>query len=86
MQPALPTAPWVVFCSPPYALYVEQQEAMLELIHGLFQSAPAGSMFVVEADERFDMGQLPDPTAWVVRTYAPAVVAVHRGGDASLKE
>ena len=68
--------PWVVFCSPPYDFYVQRTEEMLELIGGLIQAAPAGSAFVVEADERFDFGQLPDPQAWDVRPYPPAVVGI----------
>ena len=68
--------PWVVFCSPPYDFYVQRTEEMLELIGGLNQAAPAGSAFVVEADERFDFSQLPDPQAWDVRPYPPAVVGL----------
>ena len=51
---------------------------MLELIAGLIQSAPAGSVFVVEADARFDFQTLPDPQAWDVRSYPPAVVGIYR--------
>ena len=68
--------PWVVFCSPPYEFYVSRTEEMLELIGGLMQSAPAESDFVVEADERFDFGQLPDPQAWDVPR-----VSAGGGGD-----
>jgi len=75
-RPSLGDLPWVVFCSPPYDFYVQRTEEMLELIGGLIQAAPAGSAFVVEADERFDFGQLPDPQAWDVRPYPPAVVGI----------
>ncbi len=51
---------------------------MLELIAGLIQAAPGGSVFVVEADARFDFGRLPDPQAWNVRSYPPAVVGIFR--------
>jgi 16S rRNA (guanine966-N2)-methyltransferase len=70
--------PWVVFCSPPYAFYVERQEPMLRLVGTLVDRAPVGSMFVVESDERFDSVLLPDAAAWDVRPYPPAVVAVYR--------
>jgi 16S rRNA (guanine966-N2)-methyltransferase len=70
--------PWVVFCSPPYDFYVNRAEEMLELIIGLMQSAPAESVFVVEADGRFDFQTLPDPQAWDVRPYPPAVVGIYR--------
>jgi 16S rRNA (guanine966-N2)-methyltransferase len=69
--------PWVVFCSPPYAFYVERQAEMLALVQTLLAHAPAGSIFVVESDRQFDLGLLPDPTAWDIREYPPAVVAIY---------
>ncbi|QDS96818.1 RsmD family RNA methyltransferase [Adhaeretor mobilis] len=75
--------PWIVFCSPPYAFFVDRQEDMLELINALVEHAPVGSIFLVEADERFDFNLLPGGVAehrkdpgWDVRTYSPAVVGV----------
>ena len=53
---------------------------MLELIGGLLRAAPAESIFVVEADNRFDFQTLPEPSAWDVRSYPPAVVGIRRGG------
>ena len=70
--------PWAVFCSPPYAFYVERTEEMLELLNGLIQAAPPESVFVVEADERFDAELLPDRQQWDVRSYPPAVVGLFR--------
>jgi 16S rRNA (guanine966-N2)-methyltransferase len=70
--------PWLVFCSPPYAFYVERSEEMRELIGGLLRAAPADSIFVVEADDRFDFQSLPEPAAWDVRAYPPAVVGIRR--------
>jgi 16S rRNA (guanine966-N2)-methyltransferase len=75
--PKLGTAPWLVFCSPPYAFYEERSEEMLALIGGLFDAAPSQSLFVVEADSRFDFALLPDPEAWDVRPYLPAVVGIY---------
>ena len=69
---------WAVFCSPPYDFYVNRADEMLELIAGLIQSAPVGSVFVVEADGRFDFQTLPDRQAWDVRSYPPAVVGIYR--------
>lgn len=69
--------PWAVFCSPPYDFYVNRADEMLQMIGGLIQSAPAGSAFVVEADARFDFQTLPDPAAWDVRSYPPAVVGIY---------
>ena len=73
-----PHSPWVVFCSPPYDFYVSRTAEMLELIEGRIGSAPAESIFVVEADARFDFRLLPDPEAWNVRSYPPAVVGIFR--------
>ncbi|NQU24976.1 MAG: 16S rRNA (guanine(966)-N(2))-methyltransferase RsmD [Candidatus Nealsonbacteria bacterium] len=69
--------PWVVFCSPPYEFYVSRIGDMLELITELLDSAPAGSIFVVESDDRFDAAVLPRAEAWDVRRYSPAVVAIY---------
>ena len=67
-----------MFCSPPYDFYVERSEEMLELLTGLIQAAPDESVFVVEADGRFDVRRLPDWQAWDVRSYPPAVVGIFR--------
>jgi len=76
--PAEADSPWAVFCSPPYDFYIEQSEAMRELIVGLMQAAPGGSVFAVEADARFDFTTLPDATSWDVRAYPPAVIGIYR--------
>jgi 16S rRNA (guanine966-N2)-methyltransferase len=76
--PALGTANWLVFCSPPYDFYVSRLKEMMELLGALVQAAPAKSIFVVEADERFDYALLPEPIAWDVRSYPPAVIGIYR--------
>jgi len=76
--PDLGAAPWIVFCSPAYDFYVSRAGEMLELIGGLLQAAPLKSVFVVEADKRFDFTLLPDPNVWDVRSYLPAVISVYR--------
>ncbi len=68
--------PWAVFCSPPYAFFVDRTDEMLELIAGMMRLAPANSVFVVETDARFDFQTLPDPQAWDVRAYEPAFVGI----------
>lgn len=70
--------PWVVFCSPPYDFYVDRADDMRELIQNICQAAPEDSAIVVEADGRFDEELLGNPDEWDIRTYAPAVVAIHR--------
>lgn len=70
--------PWLVFSSPPYDFYVDRQEDMLRLLGTLFRAAPAESILVVESDERFSFDALPDPQAWNVRAYPPAVIGIYR--------
>jgi len=70
--------PWIVFCSPPYDFYVERTDDMLQLMSSLVTRAPHESVFVVEADRRFDFGTLPDAGRWDVRQYSPAVVGLLR--------
>ena len=73
--------PWAVFCSPPYDFFVERKAEMLELIERFKQHAPPKSLIVVESDDRFDPGELPEPDQWNIRQYAPALVAVWRDRD-----
>jgi 16S rRNA (guanine966-N2)-methyltransferase len=78
-QPTAGTeTPWLVFCSPPYAYYVERHDFMLPLMNELLARSPAGSIIVAEYDRRFDASQLPEPARWDVREYPPAVVAIYR--------
>ena len=77
--------PWLVFCSPPYSFFVDRQDEMLALINALLKHAPPGSIFLVEADDRFDFDLLPGGArkekkgpGWDVRRYYPAVVGVWR--------
>jgi 16S rRNA (guanine966-N2)-methyltransferase len=78
-RPAAPLdAPWMVFCSPPYAFYVERCVELLELLRTMLDDAPPRSVFMVEADDRFDPGQLPAARDWQIRPYPPAVVAIYR--------
>ncbi len=72
------TRPWLVFCSPPYAYYVERKADMQELINALARCAPAHSVFVVEGDSRLDVDWLPSSLVWDVRQYLPAVIAIGR--------
>ncbi len=71
-------AAWVVFISPPFSFYVDRTAEMLALIELVIGAAPAESIVVVEADARFDVGQLPNASDWDARAYSPAVVAVYR--------
>jgi 16S rRNA (guanine966-N2)-methyltransferase len=74
-------SPWVVFCSPPYDLFVTRRDDLLGMIESLVVRAAEGSRFVVESDERFDPGLLPLMEDWDVRKYPPAVVALGRRAE-----
>src|SRR5205085_3987846 len=71
-------APWLVFCSPPYDFYVGRTTEMLDLIQRLIASAPPGSTFVVESDDRFDLATLPQADRWETRIYPPALISIFR--------
>ena len=75
-EPSLPTGPWLVFCCPPYDYYGSRCHDLLQLIDTLLKRAPAGSVLVVEADDSFDVAQLPEASAWRVRDYPPARIAL----------
>jgi 16S rRNA (guanine966-N2)-methyltransferase len=77
-MPELPSGPWLVFCSPPWDLFVNESDAMLALLTALVDRAPGGSQFVVEADERFDLGLLARADEWLVRAYPPAIIGLLR--------
>jgi 16S rRNA (guanine966-N2)-methyltransferase len=79
--PDLGTAPWVVFCSPPYEFYVGRKDDMLQLLNYLIQSSPPDSLFAVEADSRFDFRELPAADQWDVRPYPPAILGIWEKPD-----
>jgi 16S rRNA (guanine966-N2)-methyltransferase len=72
----LPTAPWLIFISPPWSMFQDEKVGMLEMIAALMEQAPPLSMLVVEADTNFDMELLPQFEHWRVRAYPPAVLGI----------
>lgn len=79
--PDLSDGPWAVYVCPPYALYEERLEDMLEIVSEFYAAAPTGSCVVVEADERFDFATLVEASDWDVRSYHPAIVGIVRKSD-----
>ncbi|MDR0391991.1 MAG: RsmD family RNA methyltransferase [Planctomycetaceae bacterium] len=68
---------WLVFCSPPYLFYVEREGEVLEMLGNLIESAPVGSVFVIESDNRFNFDHLPiKPHPNKIRSYPPAEIAI----------
>jgi len=78
---SLPSKPWLVFCCPPYDLYVDKKEELLVMLESLIEAAPQESMFVVESDERFKPESLPKGLAWDTRLYSPALISIGRKSD-----
>lgn len=72
----LPAEPWVVFCCPPYALFDERPDDLIEMIGSLIAAAPEGSLFVVESGEDFQAQRLPQHENWETRQYSPALISV----------
>ncbi len=71
-----PSAPWVVFCCPPYRMWETELERLREGLSALLKVAPVGSLFVVESEEPFELqAELPE-FQWDVRHYKPAIVGV----------
>lgn len=68
---------WVVFVSPPWQLFVDRSADMADLVATVIAAAPPESVVVVEADERFDPGLLPDAAVWETRAIPPAVLHFH---------
>jgi 16S rRNA (guanine966-N2)-methyltransferase len=75
-QANLPVTPWLVFCCPPYRLFTERRDDLTAMLHRLLQWAPPESTLVVESDQSFDTGQLPQADHWRIRDYAPARIAL----------
>ncbi|MEY3206029.1 MAG: hypothetical protein RLZZ21_2360, partial [Planctomycetota bacterium] len=65
--------------SPPWGMFTDRRAEVVALITALMQAAPAGSTFVVEADESFPATELPDPGAWDTRPVHPAVLHIRSG-------
>ncbi len=72
----LPELPWVVFCCPPYSLWDSDPQGMKQLLELWTDRAPAGSMFVVELEERTTLDFLPTTLEWDARLYKPARMAI----------
>jgi 16S rRNA (guanine(966)-N(2))-methyltransferase RsmD len=73
-----PAEPWLVFCCPPYSLYVDAARDLLGIIEMFTSNSPPGSLILVESDSRFDLRQLPAHELWTVRQYTPAVISIFK--------
>lgn len=71
-----PALPWVVYCCPPYRMWHESTERLTEGIVALYEASPAGSFFVCETEQDFDVRQHIPSIEWDVRPYKPAFIAI----------
>ena len=71
-----PSAPWMVFCCPPYDFFVDRTEDTMTMLDSIMSLAPSDSIVIVESDSRFDLTALPRHEEWEIREYAPAVISV----------
>jgi 16S rRNA (guanine966-N2)-methyltransferase len=71
------SAPWLVFCCPPYSLYRERLDALRQLLATFRGCAPPESQFVIEAERPFDFASLW-PGDWLIREYPPAAIGIYR--------
>lgn len=73
-------SPWVIFCSPPYALYRARQEGVTRLVQHVWQLAAPHSLLVVETDHHFHPTELLPAESWDVRVYEPAHIGIVEKG------
>jgi 16S rRNA (guanine966-N2)-methyltransferase len=62
-------APVNLFLSPPFPDLSEKAEEFLALVNQLLDKAPDESVLVIQAEDGFPAGDVPDPAAWDVRNY-----------------
>ena len=60
--------PWVVFLSPPYALWDSMLSELKGLMNRFWEHAPIGSILVAETEKSFDPERFPKAN-WDYRTY-----------------
>lgn len=86
MPPLDASRPWVVFFSPPWAMFHERTADLMALIELFRQSAPVGSRLVVEADDTFAAASLPAAEQWTCRPLPPAMLYLLSTGAANNAE
>ncbi|MEM9646423.1 MAG: RsmD family RNA methyltransferase [Planctomycetota bacterium] len=70
LAPPLTDTPWLVFLSPPYQMWEDEETlaALNGIIRLTLDNAPPGSILVAETDRRFDVDRLPAGD-WDLREY-----------------
>jgi 16S rRNA (guanine966-N2)-methyltransferase len=71
------SAPWILFCSPPYAMYQSHAAAIADLLQWFWSQSPDHSMLVVETNAPFSPATLVDENTqnrWETFAYPPALL------------
>ncbi|MDB5311824.1 MAG: hypothetical protein JWO38_6026 [Gemmataceae bacterium] len=63
------TAPVNLFLSPPFPDLTDRADEFLELVRTLLEKAPNESVLTIQAEDGFQLEQLPDLGAWDIRRY-----------------
>ena len=71
-----PKSKWVVFCCPPYRMWLTDGQRLCSGLHELYELSPPGSQFVLESDDQFDVPNALPECRWDVREYNPARIAI----------
>jgi 16S rRNA (guanine966-N2)-methyltransferase len=80
----LPDEPWVIYCCPPYALWKNRTDRMIDGLKNLHQIAPTGSRIVCEAESSFDLEGVLPGWDWDIRQYKPAQIGICSTGVSEL--
>lgn len=71
-----PSIPWIVFCCPPYRMWLNDTDRLVSGLERLFAISPPGSQLVCETESSFDVEAAMPTLAWDVRHYSPATIAI----------
>jgi 16S rRNA (guanine966-N2)-methyltransferase len=70
-----------LFLSPPFPDLTEKADEFLALVRLLLDKAPDESVLTIQAEDGFDVGQLPDLAAWDIRKYGRNMLLFRVKGD-----
>jgi 16S rRNA (guanine966-N2)-methyltransferase len=68
--------PVLVMIDPPYREYENHPRRVTQLLSGLIEKLPAGSILALESSKRIEDEVLPDPGAWDTRRYGKTQLAI----------
>lgn len=71
-----PDVPWIIFCCPPYKLWVAESEKIYAGLSEIYRASPIGSQIICESDKTFDIESGMPSLNWDVRFYQPAFIGL----------